>query len=91
MTILHRYWFTFLSLRPLDPLRLGCGVTAYGVDDAINILRQTVFVGRGDIKIDSMIADVDITTLDQGHVVPNMDVPVWRGIWFPKGYPLPIV
>lgn len=32
------------------------------------------------------IEDVDISTLDLGHVGPNMEVPVFRGVWFPKGY-----
>jgi hypothetical protein len=28
--------------------------------------------------------DVDIQTLDQGHVLPNMGVPSERGVWFPN-------
>jgi hypothetical protein len=30
--------------------------------------------------------DVDVQSLDQGHVIPNMHPPNWRGIWYPKGY-----
>ena len=36
--------------------------------------------------IKRMIENVDIRELDQGHVVPNMKPPNWRGVWFPLGY-----
>jgi len=29
---------------------------------------------------------VDVSTLDHGHVLPNMEVVLLRGVWFPKGY-----
>lgn len=86
MTILRRYWFTFSSIEPYNPLRLGCGVTAYSYEDAISILLQTVFVGQNEPQIDKVVEDIDVSTLDQKHVIPNMDPPVWRGVWFPKGY-----
>ena len=27
-----------------------------------------------------------VRDLDQGHVIPNMAPPDWRGIWYPKGF-----
>jgi len=35
-----------------------------------------VFVG--------IVPDVDIRTLDQNHVVPNMGVVTSRGVWYPR-------
>lgn len=61
-------------------------MTARDHDDAIDILGRTVFKGRTMPAIASVIEDVDISTLDPGHVIPNMDVPVFRGVWLPKGY-----
>jgi hypothetical protein len=38
--------------------------------------------------IQSLIEDVDVSTLDQ-HVRPNILAPIWRGFWFPPiGSPL---
>jgi len=45
-----------------------------------------VFKGPLPFPVASSIEDVDIRTLDQGHVIPNMLPPSWRGIWFPLGY-----
>jgi hypothetical protein len=83
---LHRFWFKFGSLKPYTPLRLGSGVTAYNYEDAIAILRETVFAGEEFPPIESFIPDVDIRELDQKHVIPNMEAPVWRGVWYPRGY-----
>ncbi len=83
---LHRFWFKFASLAPYDSCRLGCGVTAYTYDDAVAIMKETVFAGRDFPPIAKFIEDVDIRTLDQKHVVPNMEPPVWRGVWFPRGF-----
>ena len=83
--MLHRFWFKFASLEPFDYLQLGCGVTAFDYDDALSILQHTVFAGQALAPIESVVDDVDVRTLDQGHVVPNTEPVVWRG-WFPKGY-----
>lgn len=83
---LHRFWFKFGSLKPYNPLGLGCGVTAYDYDDAIAILRKTVFAGVEVPLVESFVQDVDISGLDQKHVIPNMEAPVWRGVWYPRGY-----
>jgi hypothetical protein len=86
---LRRFWFKFAGIKPYHSLRLECGITAHGRDGAINILRSTVFAGQEFPRIESVAEDVDIRTLDQKHVIPNMEPPIWRGIWFPKGYTRP--
>lgn len=83
---LGRFWFRFRDLPKFSPLRLGCGVAARDYDDAIDILGSTVCKGQEMPPIAGVIEDVDISTLDRGHVIPNMEVPVFRGVWFPKGY-----
>jgi hypothetical protein len=32
---------------------------------------------------------VDVSALDSGHILPNIEPPNWRGIWFPRGFALP--
>jgi hypothetical protein len=86
MKLLKRYWFTFEKLGKPSPLNLGCGVTAYHYDDAINLLGQRVFAGKDLPRIVGYSEDVDLSTLDQKHVLPNIGLATVRGIWFPQGY-----
>lgn len=88
---LHRYWFTFAEPSH-DPdflfrqrVSRGVGVTAWTYDDALMLVRTTVFAGDEIPPIRHCAEDVDVSTLDQTHVIPNMHSPVWRGIWFPMG------
>lgn len=83
---LHRFWFKFKGVKLYDSLRIGCGVTAHDYNDALAIMRETVFASEQFPPIEDVIEDVDISTLDQRHVIPNMEPPVFRGVWFPKGY-----
>jgi hypothetical protein len=81
---LHRYWIK------LDPSGLssdlGYGVTAFTESDALDILRRVAFNSEVLPPVLEVIADVDVRTLDPGHVLPNLNPPNWRGIWFPKGF-----
>lgn len=85
---MKRYWFEFEFIDSDIPFgtNMGCGVTAYNYDDAINLLNEKVFKSRSIPKIQKMIESVDVSTLDAGHVLPNMSSPNIRGIWFPLGY-----
>ena len=83
---LHRYWFTFENLPPMSALALGCGVTAHDREDALKILKTTVFLDGEFPTIVGLVDDVDVNSLDRGHVIPNMGSPVGRGVWFPLGY-----
>lgn len=86
--MLKRYWFSFEDLPKHSLLQFGCGVTAHDYDDAISLLHHSIFKGDAMPPIKDVIEDVDISTLDRGHVIPNMEAPVWRGVWFPKGHRL---
>ncbi len=86
---LTRYWFEFdLTLDEPHPIGvlIGCGVTAHNYEDAIMLLRQRVFTHDPLPTITRVVADVDISTLDADHVLPNMGIPSERGIWYPIGY-----
>jgi hypothetical protein len=89
--MLRRFWFEFV-LTFGDPhpggTLLGCGVTAASKEEAIILLKQRVFTGElfQFPKIKRCVEDVDIATLDRGHVIPNMSDPDQPGIWFPLGY-----
>jgi hypothetical protein len=82
-SVLHRYWITLTE--PSCGSRLGYGVTAYSEDDARSILAFVAFDGVLP-EVAQVRADVDVRELDRGHVIPNMNPPNWRGVWFPKGF-----
>jgi hypothetical protein len=87
---LHRFWFTF-AISPGElgqhysyaGLGYGCGVTAYSLEDALNVLRQELFRDDPLPEIEQVVEDVNVGALDPGHVLPNMRSPDERGIWFP--------
>jgi hypothetical protein len=84
--MLRRFWFSFAPNSELPiGVRAGCGVTAFDLSDAQRILSKCVF--GGDVPpAHAVIEDVDVSTLDPGHVLPNMVSPNSRGVWFPQGY-----
>lgn len=89
---LLRYWFRWRH--PSDAAAhaiysrvgagLGCGVTAVDVEDAKNLISTVVLRGDPVPLIADVVEDVDVQTLDEGHVVPNMGDPSVRGVWFPQ-------
>lgn len=84
---LTRYWIEFdIQQDAFYPswLSKGCGVTAYSYLDAVQILRDQVFKDKPVPAIRTIIENVDISTLDTSHVLPNMGMPVRRGVWYPK-------
>jgi hypothetical protein len=85
---MHRYWIEF-DLREVERrppgVGLGCGVTAEDAASARELVQHRVFGGELP-HITKMVPDVDVSTLDAGHVLPNMGNPARRGIWFPIGY-----
>lgn len=86
---MKRYWFEFdfenTSTIPYGTL-MGCGVTAWDYNDAIYLLSEKVFKAQIIPKIKHYKENVDISTLDINHVIPNMISPINRGVWFPIGY-----
>jgi hypothetical protein len=86
---MKRFWFQFEFDNQTNipaGLSIGCGITAFDYSDAINILEQKIFKNKKVPHIKKLTEDIDISTLDSGHVLPNMNVPNLRGIWFPMGY-----
>lgn len=55
-------------------------MTGFNYDDAISIIQKNVFKDKPIPRIKMVIEDVDVSTLDQGHVVPNILLPNWRGM-----------
>ena len=86
MKSLRRYWFSLEESTVPDPLNLGCGITAFDCDDAIVLLQERVIRSNKGRRIVDFIEDVDVSTLDQSHVAPNMGSVLIRGVWFPRGY-----
>jgi hypothetical protein len=89
--LLHRYWLTFAQ-SDIDAaglpqyFRLGCGVTAFSPDGALSLIQQRILRGANLPTLVSFVEDVDVRTLDAGHVIPNMEERVSRGIWYPMGF-----
>lgn len=75
--MLSRFWFKAKR-------GVGFGVTARSLVDAELLLTSAGFVKGADFEIAEVIEDVDIRTLDQNHVIPNMGPPNIRGVWFPR-------
>ncbi len=87
--MLRRFWFEFAAGNPEDlppGVRMGCGATARTIDEATALVQQRVFGGATLPPIRRVVPDIDVSTLDAGHVRPNMGNPVVAGIWFPLGY-----
>jgi hypothetical protein len=71
--LLTRYWIN------VDDL-MGIGVTAYSIEDALSILANE---GIEYDRIKGIVENIDVRELDQGHVMPNMGPPSFRGVWYP--------
>jgi len=86
---MKRFWFEFdfEEAEYIPPgAKLGCGVTAYDQKDALSMLTTQLFRGNVLPRIERIVEDVDVSTLDPNHVRFNMASPATRGIWFPLGY-----
>ena len=84
--MLRRFWFEFDAEEDTGAIWLsfGCGVTGYDEEDCLEMIRDQLLEGAETPPIRKVTQDVDVSTLDEGHVLPNMGVPSWRGIWFPR-------
>ena len=75
--LLTRFWFASEEGR-------GIGVTAYSLEDAINLIKSQDIAMMFKPKFESYIENIDIQKLDQNHVIPNMGICTNRGVWFPN-------
>jgi hypothetical protein len=73
---LRRFWFTI-------PSHWGIGVTAYTREEAEALARSAAQQLRWEFAPSHVAEDIDLRTLDQGHVIPNMRPPNFHGVWFP--------
>ena len=82
---MYRFWIEFEGDPfELTPLTQGCGVTGIDLDDALALIRHDVLRGSPLPPIRKIVKDVDISTLDANHVLPNIGVPISRGVWYPR-------
>jgi len=82
--MLRRYWFTFDPHAGFWRVKLGCGVTATSYDDALALVKERLSIENAD-AVAGCVEDVDVSTLDERHILPNIGDVTRRGIWFPAG------
>jgi len=86
---MHRYWIEFgigLEHEFGSLLLPGVGVTAMNRDDALQLIRRDVTRGHELPAVSNVVRDVDVSTLDRGHVLPAVGDPSRRGVWFPRAF-----
>jgi hypothetical protein len=86
---LTRFWVEFdypPERQPPIGARFGVGVTAIDRRDALRLIAHRVFSDRPLPPVKDIREDVDVSSLDERHVLPNMGPPHVRGVWFPQGY-----
>ena len=74
--MLKRYWFR------TDP-PLGYGVTAESRAAAERLLQEYGYP-LSEQRVVEILEDVEVTSLDPDHVLPNSGPLVVRGIWYPR-------
>jgi hypothetical protein len=83
---LSRFWATLGNPPAFSPLGLGCGLTAFGPDDARTLINDSILSKYPEVELVELAEDVDVSKLD-AHVLPNIGDVTARGIWFPLGSP----
>jgi hypothetical protein len=75
------FWIRFAG----EPeLQYSYGVTAYGLDDALALLKAQHLVGQDVERPIGVSANVRVEDLDQRRVVPKCGPMGFRGVWFPN-------
>ena len=83
--LLKRFWIEFDDTASLSVgVGYGCGVTAFDLNEALAVLQEQVFIDEPMPEIRKITEDIDVSTLDPNHVLPNIGITVDRGVWFPK-------
>ena len=80
-SLLTAFWIVSPSAQGL----LGFGVTAWSLDDALDIIRTLGYESYlpSDLGTLTIREGVTVAELDQRHVVANMGPIVVRGMWYP--------
>ena len=81
---LRRYWIELeIPVQGMSEF----GVTAIDLDDARLLIVSYLATSLGGQdrlpELKRVIEDVDVSTLDANHVLPNSLPSIWRGVWFP--------
>jgi hypothetical protein len=80
---MKRYWLTFQKVDRPHPINLGCGVTADGLQDALLMIRKA-FPNLALGQPLTVAEDIDISTLDARHILPNIGDVREEGVWWPR-------
>ena len=81
---MRRYWIQFAGTDLPIGFQMGCGITAHTRDDALGLLRA-IWPNQARAPVISDVSeDVDIRSLDQKHVTPNVGDITKRGVCFPN-------
>jgi arginase family enzyme len=87
--MMRRFWLEFavtVEHRLGSLLLPGIGVTALDQDDALELIKRDVTRGEELPAVSRVVADIDVSTLDPGHVLPGVGDPSRRGVWFPRAF-----
>jgi hypothetical protein len=71
-----RYWFPCSK-------QFGIGVTAWTREEAEKMAHEILAKYYRGAEILGIVENVDVRTLDQKHVVPNMGPVTFVGVWYP--------
>jgi hypothetical protein len=86
--LLTPFWFEFnLDNYPYKHFfhsKMGYGVTAFDVDDALMLLQKEAFNNNPLPNITKQIENIAFDDIEQNHVMPNIGFFIRRGVWYPK-------
>ncbi|MEM7401395.1 MAG: hypothetical protein AAF304_05535 [Pseudomonadota bacterium] len=79
---LTTYWITFPNDTDMS-LPLGIGVTAYSLEDAMELIEQQGITWHKEASEINIKEGVTISDLDERNIVPNIGPMQFRGVWCP--------
>ena len=74
---LRRFWFPATR-------GFGIGVTACSLEEAQALADEALGRYQPGARFTDVVEDVDVSTLDRGHVLPNLGLVTSPGVWFPN-------
>lgn len=86
--MLKRYWFILYPENQFGPRNIG--VTAYSRHEARLLIVDALarinwsHITNSLMENAEIIENIDIRLLDQNHVIPNIGVVTFKGVWFPN-------
>ena len=85
---LKRYWFIVFPSDQFGPRNFGVTASSKNegkkfIIDSLRKSGQQQLIENFDDNTE-VIEDIDIRLLDQEHVIPNMGVVTFEGVWFPN-------